>query len=665
MRHLAPMGLFSVLVPAVLALPVTTAPGGPTPRPVPAAVQSLAVAGVDAAALAADAGASPGRGRPFLLTARTPTRPFTTLGVTWAQDSGSGAVVVSARTRGDKGWSPWSPLEVAADEGPDDISPEALAAGVRAGTAPSWVGEADGVQVRVDVPAGRAPSAVRIELVDPGESAADATLGQVSAPLSTAVAATGRPAVISRAQWGADESLRKGEPSYASNVKVAYVHHTASTNDYTADEAAQQVRGFYAYHTQSLGWNDIGYNFLVDKFGRIYEGRYGGLERAVIGAHAGGFNTGTTGVSMIGTYTSVAPSTATLAAVRDLLAWKLSLHGADPLGKQVLTSGGGSSSKYEQGTEVTVDVILGHRDTNKTACPGDMGYSKLPALRRSVADQIAASPSSTSQSTPAIDAKHAELGGSSGFLGAPTAPEATASGGRYRSYEGGTIYWSEASGAFEVHGGILDRWGTLGRQSGALGFPVTDESVTRDRAGRYNHFQGGSIYWSPTTGAQSVQGSIRTVWSQLGWETGPLGYPLTNESVTRDRAGRYNHFQGGSIYWSPTTGAQSVQGSIRTVWSQLGWETGPLGYPLTPERVAPDGRGRYNHFQSGSVYWSPTTGAHEVRGSIRERWSEMGWELGWLGYPTSNEYDVPGGRRSDFQQGSIVWTAATGSTTVL
>ena len=624
MRRLVSVGLFSVLVPAVLALPVTTAHSAPTPHPVGTAVQSLAVTGVDPAALAGDAVAPAGRSRPFLLTGKKATQPFTTIGVTWQPDSGSSAVTVSVRTRGDDGWSPWSTLEVADDEGPDEVSSEARAAGVRVGTAPTWVGEADGAQVRLDVPSGPPPRDVRLELVDPGESTADATLGQLSAPQSTASAATRRPTIISRAQWGADESLRNGSPSYSPKVKVAYVNHTASTNDYTAEEAAQQVRSFYAYHTKSLGWGDIGYNFLVDKFGRVYEGRYGGIERAVIGAHAGGFNTGTMGVAMIGTYSTVAPSSATLTALRDLLAWKLSLSGADPLGKQVLTSGGGSTSRYRAGTDVTVNVIAGHRDTNNTVCPGDQGYSALPGLRRGVADQISrtdassgatspagpAAPSGDSSTTPAIDAKYVSLGGPSGYLGAQTAAEAAASTGRFRPYSGGAIYWSPASNAFAVKGRVLERWGTLGRQSGPLGFPVTDETVTPDRIGRFNHFQGGSIYWTGTSGAWEVRGAIRDTWSRFGWELGPLGYPLTNESVTQD------------------------------------------------------GIGRYNHFQRGSIYWTPAIGAREVRGAIRQRWSSMGWENGPLGYPTSNEYDVPGGRRSDFQQGSVLWDAATGATTV-
>ncbi|MGY1849412.1 MULTISPECIES: LGFP repeat-containing protein, partial [unclassified Blastococcus] len=134
--------------------------------------------------------------------------------------------------------------------------------------------------------------------------------------------------------------------------------------------------------------------------------------------------------------------------------------------------------------------------------------------------------------------------------------------------------------------------------------------------------------------------------------------------------GRYNAFAGGygggSIHWSPSTGAHETYGEIRDRWEELGWEQGVLGYPITGELGTADGEGRYNHFAGGygggSIYWSPSTGAHEVYGEIRDRWERSGWEMGPLGYPVSGEYDVPGGRRSDFQNGYITWDRATNTT---
>jgi hypothetical protein len=143
-----------------------------------------------------------------------------------------------------------------------------------------------------------------------------------------------------------------------------------------------------------------------------------------------------------------------------------------------------------------------------------------------------------------------------------------------------------------------------------------------------------------------------------------LGTALTDEITTPDGAGRYNVFVAGSIYWSPATGAFEVHGAIRDKWAELGWEAGALGYPLSNETKTPDGAGRFSVFQRGSIYWSPQTGAHEVRGAIRDKYAATGWEAGPLGYPTSDEYAVSGGRRSDFQHGSITWDSATNTSTV-
>jgi stage II sporulation protein D len=199
----------------------------------------------------------------------------------------------------------------------------------------------------------------------------------------------------------------------------------------------------------------------------------------------------------------------------------------------------------------------------------------------------------------------------------------------------------------------------LGGPGGFLGPAVGAEVSAPDGSGRYRHYRGGSVYWSPATGAHEVHGAIRGEWARLRWEAGPLGYPTTDETATPDGRGRYNHFQGGSVYWTPSTGAHEVRGSIRQAWARLRWEAGSLGYPVSPELVTSDRRGRRSEFQGGSIYWSPETGAFEVRGSLRDEWLRRGGERG-LGYPTSDEYAVPGGRASDFQRGRLVWDRAMG-----
>lgn len=165
--------------------------------------------------------------------------------------------------------------------------------------------------------------------------------------------------------------------------------------------------------------------------------------------------------------------------------------------------------------------------------------------------------------------------------------------------------------------------------------------------------------------------AIERRYRDLGQERGLLGGPVTWETPTPGNRGVMQHFDragGASIYWSPSTGAHEVYGQIRAHWGRLGWELGPLGFPVTGERPTPDGVGRFNHFAGAygsSIYWTPSTGAHEVYGAIRARWAAQGWERGRLGYPVSGEYAVPGGRQTDFQGGSIRWTAATGATQVL
>ncbi len=166
---------------------------------------------------------------------------------------------------------------------------------------------------------------------------------------------------------------------------------------------------------------------------------------------------------------------------------------------------------------------------------------------------------------------------------------------------------------------IDDKHAALGGNAGFLGSPVIPESPTPDGVGRFRHYQGGSIYWTPATGAHEVHGAIRGKWQQLGWETGPLGYPITDEMTTPDGVGRFNHFrkglgpfEQGSIYWTPATGAHEVHGAIRALWAQLGWELSSFGYPVTDETLTEHEHGRFNDFQHGSIYWDAGRGAYEL-----------------------------------------------------
>ncbi|MFB8755971.1 N-acetylmuramoyl-L-alanine amidase [Streptomyces nigra] len=192
-----------------------------------------------------------------------------------------------------------------------------------------------------------------------------------------------RPAIVTRRGWGANERWRESRFVYTSKVKAAFVHHTATGNKYTCAQAPSVIRGIYRYHVVSMGWRDIGYNFLVDKCGRIYEGRAGGVAKAVLGAHTRGFNTNSMGIAVLGSYGAKKPSKSALKAVARLTAWKLGLYGANPRGKTYLTSGGGNL--YRKGKNVRLNVISGHRDGFSTECPGRQLYRKLGSARSTAA----------------------------------------------------------------------------------------------------------------------------------------------------------------------------------------------------------------------------------------------------------------------------------------
>lgn len=366
------------VTPAVVVLPVVPRPAA-RPHPVAPKVAEYAVP-------RAAAFAGPALARPQAADARTTSATFQTLGVTWAAGTGTDSVAY-ARVRQHGTWTAWHALDSDGDEPDATPGPDTTSA-LRNGTAPWFTGPADGYQVKVATHSGTPPRDVRVSLVDPGRSAADAqtspTLGS-----STAQATMGQPTIWPRAAWGADESMRRGTPDYADTIHMGFVHHTDTSNSYSAAQAPAMIRGVYAYHVLSRGWSDIGYNFLVDRYGRIWEGRYGGASRPVIGAHTGGFNTGTFGVALLGTYTSVVPTAGELAALEKLFAWKLGLYYVNPYGRSTLVSHGGT--KYPAGAVVTFNNISGHRDAGLTSCPGTQTYNRLPWVRAATKKYMTAS----------------------------------------------------------------------------------------------------------------------------------------------------------------------------------------------------------------------------------------------------------------------------------
>src|SRR5699024_5007719 len=195
-----------------------------------------------------------------------------------------------------------------------------------------------------------------------------------------------KPAIVTRSQWGANESITSTS-SQSRDLKAMFVHHTAGTNNYTRAQAYGQIRAIFSYHTESLRWGDIGYNFLVDRYGTIYEGRRGSMDSLPLGAQAGGFNTDTFGISTMGNFDEANPPAAMVESLKKVLAWKCHEHSINATCTTTLTSAG-STSKYSRGTRVSLNTILGHKDTHATACPGRYLYSQLPSIRQDVAKRI-------------------------------------------------------------------------------------------------------------------------------------------------------------------------------------------------------------------------------------------------------------------------------------
>jgi len=345
-----------------------------------------------------DAAAAPGL--PLATLAPHDTDEFRLVGLSWQHNTALRDLTAQVRVRTDGVWTDWQD-EQSTDSGADRTSTEGVHE-QRDATEPLWVNHGDAVEARVVSVTGSAATDIRVDLIDPGSSAADTALPHTSTATNVAHAATTQPVFITRAMWGADESLRltscPSGPESTGAPQVAFVHHTATTNSYAPGDSAAIVRSIYAYHVLSNGWCDVGYNFLVDQYGQVFEGRFGGVDKSILGAHTGGFNTNSFGVAMIGTYNAVAPPAALTTALAQVIAWKLSLSYANPLGQATLKAANFSGSNFPTGTLVNFNVISGHRDADSTDCPGNQGYAALPALRQLVLQDMGAglvSPTST------------------------------------------------------------------------------------------------------------------------------------------------------------------------------------------------------------------------------------------------------------------------------
>ena len=381
----------------------------------------------------------------------------------------------------------------------------------------------------------------------------------VSAAVPAGTTANGLPVpVTTRAEWGANASYMSWDPDYESAGHVV-VHHTAGTNNYSAGQSASIVRGIYYYHAVTLDWGDIGYNFLIDKYGTVFEGRSGSVAAPAgemsVGAHARGVNTGTMGLSMMGDYSSVSPSEAQLSSVGRMAGWFLKRAGiTDANGRAGLHVW--TTERYQAGSTISMPRILGHRDVGYTTCPGDVGYSKLGTIRTIAQTQI----------------------------------------------DGGSAS-STAPGAVTLRGAILTAWTAAGGERSKIGLPTTSE-IASSKGGVYQRFEHGVAYWTRATGAQFVAEPVLSAWGGYWYEKGSMGYPRSG--VVSGPGGSFRQsFEGGVAYWRSGGKASFVRGGILTAWTAAGGERSKIGLPVGYEVRQADGTVT-QAFEKGQISVSPT-----------------------------------------------------------
>lgn len=531
-------------------------------------------------------GASAADGTPSERTVDAQTDEVTTLpvdssdvtiiGATWEGEDPE----LEIRTRDGNSWSAWESLPTDDEGGPDAVSAEAAqipAASHQSQSVALPVLDSDTVEVRAADKQADTDD-LQITQVSTAVTKADAQVAKSAGGVSTH-SATGpavdaqisakdlRAKIVTRKQWGADEKLVRCATDKTSSAKGVFIHHTAGSNSYSKAQAPAIIRGYLAFHTQNRGWCDLGYNFLVDKYGTMYEGRAGSLDKAVTGAHASGFNSWTIGISVLGTYSSAAPSSAAQTSVKRLVAWKAGQYGFNPTGKMTLTSGGGGTSKYALGKKVSLNVVAGHRDTSYTECPGLAFYNKLGSIRtgaKALVPELTPPPTKAPTKSPAPKPK--------------TYPTKGAIGSYYQ------------------------------KNAGKTGKPVGSEKKLKNPNGAYQSFAKGTVYWSKSTGAHFLtKGQIRVAYKRVKYEKGVLGFPSSDKQTFKYRkSARYQRFHSGMITWSPQTGSDVIYGGFLTKWKKMGYERSTLGLP-TADRTVKNGVKRQN-FERGYMTYTKKTG---------------------------------------------------------
>ncbi|MBA2455224.1 MAG: N-acetylmuramoyl-L-alanine amidase [Nocardioidaceae bacterium] len=480
-----------------------------------------------------------GRGDVIAALAPTPTANYGMVAVTWDQGTAPDSLAVQVRSRVDGVWTPWQPLEVDLDEGPSS----AEEGDVRDGTAPAWVGRADGVAVRVTAPDGRRPTGVQVVTIDPGNPAAETAGSRLRAaaasngrPITRAPKFPAMPNIVSRKQWGANPKLGDScwDPLYGSSARMVFIHHTVNSNDYSRSDGPAIMRSIHAYHTQSRGWCDIGYNFLVDRYGTIYEGRRGGMRLPVRGAHAGDYNTNSVGISMIGNFDEAEVPRGMKNALVRLVGWRLGTSYAPALGGLRL-----NGTRFHR--------IAGHRDAMSTTCPGRYGYDWLPRLRHRVADYL-------SRFDSKIEAKGDRLG--KDVTGPVFIGELNIGDGRRTEFRKGAMFVKAGAGTHWLSGRALNAYRRMHGPRGRLGFPRTDVRATAVAGVTTLAFEHGRTFFVPSRPPRTLWGRVLQRYTKLGSVSGNLGLPTS--SLVVDDVTERARFQHGTISLNRSTGEITV-----------------------------------------------------------------------------------------------------------
>jgi hypothetical protein len=300
-------------------------------------------------------------------------REFALVGIQWSGPA-SARIALRAQAPGG-GWTPWVTASVRGHDG------DGHEAHNEQFGEPVWTGPALRVQLRTDHPV----SGLRVHFVS--ASATNRAGTAAALPLAAPVlpAGPGQPPILARAAWARGRAQPTRRPHYG-QVKLAFVHHTVNANGYSPGQVTALLRGIFDYHVHVRGYWDIAYNFIIDRYGRIWEARAGGIDMPVTGAHAGAYNTESTGVAMLGDFMNAVPPPAAIHALERLLAWKLSLHGLPSTGRAnvVVDPADAFYTPFRPGAHILLPRVAGHRDGDLTDCPGNALYARLASIRRRV-----------------------------------------------------------------------------------------------------------------------------------------------------------------------------------------------------------------------------------------------------------------------------------------